>query len=127
MGLPPGPKPASYLGGAAAQPAWDALFFYRHAKRYDEHHARAPITSALLDSIELCRVHNQAPEILFSALRPHHRADGLLEPTPQRRRETRRAPARGSHRRHRELSPGERQARAGMHVIMRRNGDKDHR
>lgn len=70
MGLPPGPKPANYLGGAAVQPAWDAFFFYRHAKRYDEHHARAPITSALLESIELCRVGNQAPEILFSVLRP---------------------------------------------------------
>lgn len=70
MGLPPGPKPANYLGGASAQPAWDAFFFYRHAKRYDEHHARAPVTSALLESIELCRVANQAPEILFSVLRP---------------------------------------------------------
>jgi aspartate beta-hydroxylase len=70
MGLPPGPKPANYLGGAAAQPAWDAFFFYRHAKRYDEHHARAPVTSALLESIELCRVRHQAPEILFSVLRP---------------------------------------------------------
>jgi aspartate beta-hydroxylase len=70
LGLKPGQKSPTQMGGAAENPAWDAFFFYRHAKRYDEHHRRAPITSALLESIELCRVDNQAPEILFSVLRP---------------------------------------------------------
>ena len=57
-----------YLAGRA--PAWEALFFYRHGVRYDETHTLCPETSAVLDSIDLFRVPGQAPEILFSVLRP---------------------------------------------------------
>ena len=57
-----------YLGGE--KPAWEAFFFWRHGKRYDEHHARCPASSAVLESIELCRVENEAPEILFSVMTP---------------------------------------------------------
>jgi aspartate beta-hydroxylase len=57
-----------YLAGRA--PAWEALFFYRHGVRYDETHALCPETSAVLDSIDLFHVPGQAPEILFSVLRP---------------------------------------------------------
>jgi aspartate beta-hydroxylase len=70
FGLAPGQKAPDYVGGDAEHPSWDAFFFYRHAVRYDDHHVRAPITSALLESVELCRVRNQAPEVLFSVLRP---------------------------------------------------------
>ena len=66
--LKPGDSMERYLGGRA--PAWEAFFFYRHGKRYDENHARCPFTSAALESIELFRVPGQAPEILFSVLRP---------------------------------------------------------
>jgi aspartate beta-hydroxylase len=70
LGLKPGEKAPQAVGGAAAEPAWDAFFFYNHGKRYDANHARCPRTSALLDSIELCRIPRQAPEILFSLIRP---------------------------------------------------------
>lgn len=59
-----------YLSGTSNKPAWDAFFFYRRGTRFDENHARCPKTSALLESIELCRVRDQAPEICFSVLTP---------------------------------------------------------
>ena len=70
LGLKPGQKAPKSIGGAAANPAWDAFFFYRHGVRYDANHERCPRTSALLESIELCRVARQAPEICFSVIRP---------------------------------------------------------
>ncbi|KQQ91638.1 hypothetical protein ASF77_06820 [Massilia sp. Leaf139] len=66
----PGQSRAGYLGGAGSKPSWDAFFFYRHGKRYEENHARCPVTSKLLDSIELCEVAGQAPEVCFSVLQP---------------------------------------------------------
>ena len=69
--LKQGERPEAYLTGAAAKPAWEAFFFYRHGERYDENHQRCPDTSAALESIELCRIENQAPEICFSVLRGH--------------------------------------------------------
>ncbi|HJW11214.1 MAG TPA: aspartyl/asparaginyl beta-hydroxylase domain-containing protein, partial [Albitalea sp.] len=51
-------------------PSWEAFFFYRHGARFDDNHARCPQTSALLESIELCRIADEAPEICFSVLRP---------------------------------------------------------
>ena len=50
--------------------AWDAYFFYRHGERYDEHCARCPQTTALIDALPLVRVSGHAPETLFSVLRP---------------------------------------------------------
>jgi len=58
----------NYLAGN--KPAWEAFFFYRHGTRYDDHHARCPGTSKILESIELCRVENESPEILFSVMTP---------------------------------------------------------
>ena len=59
-----------HLAGEAASPSWEAFFFYRHGIRFDANHARCPDTSALLESIELCRIDADAPEICFSVLRP---------------------------------------------------------
>jgi aspartate beta-hydroxylase len=59
-----------YLAGNGPNPAWNALFFYRHGKRYEENHLRCPETSATLDSLELCTIRHQAPEICFSVLTP---------------------------------------------------------
>lgn len=59
-----------YLQGSGVDPSWEAFFFYRRGKRFDENHARCPQTSAALDSIELCKISEQAPEICFSVLRP---------------------------------------------------------
>lgn len=66
--LKPGDTMERFLGGR--QPAWEAFFFYRHGERYDANHALCPRTSAALESIDLFRVPGQAPEILFSVLRP---------------------------------------------------------
>lgn len=66
----PGQSKDNYLGGDGGNPSWDAYFFYRHGKRYDDNHAGCPKTSALLDAVELCQVDGQAPEICFSVLQP---------------------------------------------------------
>lgn len=61
----------AYLRSSSSQPAaWDAYFFYRHGDRFDEHCARCPRTSALLDTLPLVRIRDHAPETLFSVLRP---------------------------------------------------------
>jgi len=70
LGLKPGQKAPQSIGGAAADPAWDAFFFYNHGVRYDANHERCPRTSELLESIDLCRIARQAPEICFSLIRP---------------------------------------------------------
>lgn len=67
----PGDRIENYLGGSAERPAWDAFFFYRHGKRYDANHARCPVTSEVLESLDLFRLEGQAPEICFSVLAPH--------------------------------------------------------
>jgi aspartate beta-hydroxylase len=59
-----------YIGGNGPAPAWEALFFYRHGQRYESTHERCPRTSAVLESIDLCRVEDEAPEICFSVLTP---------------------------------------------------------
>lgn len=59
-----------YVSGEGAAPSWEAFFFYRRGERFDANHRRAPETSAVLESIELCRIAEQAPEILFSVLKP---------------------------------------------------------
>jgi aspartate beta-hydroxylase len=70
LGLKPGDVQPQYVGGSGPNPAWDAFFFYRHGKRFDDNHARCPKSSALIESITLCRVENQAPEVCFSVIRP---------------------------------------------------------
>jgi aspartate beta-hydroxylase len=63
------PNP-EHIKGAGAAPSWEAFFFYRHGERFDNNHDRCPATSAVLESIDLCRISEQAPEICFSVLRP---------------------------------------------------------
>jgi aspartate beta-hydroxylase len=59
-----------HVGGNGDAPAWEAFFFYRHGKRYDENHKRCPNTGAILESLDLCRIADQSPEICFSILKP---------------------------------------------------------
>lgn len=66
----PGAKVEDYVGGHGPRPSWDAFFFYRHGQRFDAHHERCPKTSEALESIDLCRIRDQAPEICFSVLAP---------------------------------------------------------
>lgn len=70
LGLKPGQRNTDYVDGPGPLPAWDAFFFYRHGQRFSENHARCPRSSELLESLTLCRVENQAPEVCFSVLRP---------------------------------------------------------
>lgn len=52
------------------EPAWDAFFFHRHGARYDANCKACPATDALLEALDLVRISDHAPEILFSVLRP---------------------------------------------------------
>lgn len=70
LDLPAHAKADDYVAGDGPAPAWDAFFFYRHGRRYDDNHRRCPTTSSVLESIELCRIADQAPEICFSVLAP---------------------------------------------------------
>lgn len=53
---------------AGADPAWQALFFYRDGQRIEASHTRCPHTSATLESLPLVRIRQHAPEICFSVL-----------------------------------------------------------
>lgn len=55
--------------------SWDAFFFFRHGRRFEASHRRCPRTSALLDSLDLCRINGQSPEICFSVLQPGSRIE----------------------------------------------------
>ncbi|HEX4480048.1 MAG TPA: aspartyl/asparaginyl beta-hydroxylase domain-containing protein [Rudaea sp.] len=57
-----------FLGGE--KPNWNAFFFYRHGRRYDENCARCPVTTAILERLPLVRIPEHAPEICFSVLTP---------------------------------------------------------
>lgn len=70
LGLKPGQSATAYVGGTNPKASWDAYFFYRHGVRLEPQHAQCPTTSAILESIDLCRVGNQAPEVCFSVIRP---------------------------------------------------------
>jgi len=51
-------------------PNWNAFFFYRDGRRFDDNCRRCPITSKLLDSLPLSRVAEHSPEVFFSVLKP---------------------------------------------------------
>lgn len=70
LGLRRGQRADGYVGGTNPNASWDAYFFYRHGQRFDEHHRRCPKTSAVLESVDLCHINRQAPEVCFSLLRP---------------------------------------------------------
>ena len=68
--LPQNSRLEDYLQGVGVTPAWEAFFFYRHGHRFDANHALCPRTSEVLESSDLCRIEEQAPEICFSVLKP---------------------------------------------------------
>lgn len=49
---------------------WDALFFFRHGKKYQENHQRCPKTSEILANLPLVHIADHSPEVCFSVLRP---------------------------------------------------------
>lgn len=60
----------AYLGGTPGARSWDGYFFYRHGRRFDDHHAECPATSRALDSVPLTHIRDHGPEVLFSVLAP---------------------------------------------------------
>jgi aspartate beta-hydroxylase len=71
LGAPAGAATGEMLKSwGKEEAAWDAYFFYRHGKRYDDHCAACPITAGILDRLPLVRIRDHAPETLFSVLRP---------------------------------------------------------
>lgn len=62
---------SEYLQGVAdAAPHWDAFFFYRHGRAFDDNHRRSPETARALASVPLLRIAEHAPEVCFSVLSP---------------------------------------------------------
>lgn len=60
-----------YLGGSPQHaPQWDAFFFFRNGKRFDENHRLCPVTSGALEQVPLVKIADHAPEICFSILAP---------------------------------------------------------
>ena len=55
--------------------SWDAFFFYRHGTRFEVAQQKCPNTSKVLESIDLCRIDGQSPEICFSVLQPGSRIE----------------------------------------------------
>lgn len=49
---------------------WDAYFFYRHGKTYQQHHQQCPKTSAALARLPLVHIDAHAPEVCFSLMTP---------------------------------------------------------
>ncbi|MDE2234406.1 MAG: aspartyl/asparaginyl beta-hydroxylase domain-containing protein [Gammaproteobacteria bacterium] len=68
--IPEHHQAAAYWQGLNYSPNWNAYFFYRDGRRYDDNCRRCPLTSTLLDSLPLCRVDEHSPEVFFSVLKP---------------------------------------------------------
>lgn len=49
---------------------WNALYFYRYGRRFDENCRRCPKTAALMDHLPLIRLAEHSPEAHFSVLEP---------------------------------------------------------
>lgn len=74
MNFEPGARRDEYVSGPPGA-SWDALFFFRHGRRHEANHLRFPVTGGVLDSLDLCRIDGQAPEICFSILQPRTRIE----------------------------------------------------
>ena len=57
-------------------PDWEAYFFFRYGRRYDQNHSDCPMTSEVLSLLPLCHIPNFSPETLFSFIAPH----GAIKP-----------------------------------------------
>jgi aspartate beta-hydroxylase len=68
-------RPASAVvpGEVSSATSWDGYYFIRHGARVDAHHPPCPATSALVDTLDLCRIRDQAPSACFSWMSPQSR------------------------------------------------------
>ena len=72
-GLEPFRDPAQLeqvVSGAPGDASWDAIFLFRHGRRFDDNCARCPVTLRAIERVPLVRIADHGPEILFSLLRP---------------------------------------------------------
>ncbi|HEY6599166.1 MAG TPA: aspartyl/asparaginyl beta-hydroxylase domain-containing protein, partial [Pseudomonadales bacterium] len=72
-GLEPFDDPAQLgklVSGAPGDASWDAIFLFRHGRRFDANCASCPATLAAIEDVPLVRIADHGPEILFSLLRP---------------------------------------------------------
>jgi aspartate beta-hydroxylase len=74
MGRLPKETEQHYVSGGAGA-SWDAIFFDRHGRRHEQTHRRYPLTSAVLDRADRCRIEHQSPETCFSILQPRTRIE----------------------------------------------------
>ena len=58
------------LAGARGEPGWTGFYFYRHGERRSDNLGLCPRTTAILESLPLCRIREHAPEVMFSVLTP---------------------------------------------------------
>ena len=70
LDAPPDADLSEYLEGANTPPRWDAFFFYRHGRSFEDNHLRSPATSSALQRLPLLRIAEHAPEVCFSVLSP---------------------------------------------------------
>jgi len=72
LGEPPPGMKSSYLdgNGESDAPRWDAFFFYRHGRTFEENVAKCPSMVDAFEQTTLVRIRQHAPEALFSVLGP---------------------------------------------------------
>jgi aspartyl/asparaginyl beta-hydroxylase (cupin superfamily) len=68
ISLPPGVPPSKW-SGLDNSLAWGAFHLWKEGERFDEACARAPRTSALVESLPICRIEGKAPNVFFSILK----------------------------------------------------------
>jgi aspartate beta-hydroxylase len=68
ISLPPGVPPSKW-SGLDKSLDWGAFHLWKEGERFDEACARAPRTSALIESLPICRIAGRAPNVFFSILK----------------------------------------------------------
>jgi Aspartyl/Asparaginyl beta-hydroxylase len=58
------------LSGDNGAPTWNGFYFWRHGERRETNCVLCPRTGQILESLPLCRIPGQAPEVMFSVLTP---------------------------------------------------------
>ncbi|SER07270.1 aspartate beta-hydroxylase [Solimonas aquatica] len=58
------------LRGNGRDPKWNGFYFERHGEQRQDNRLACPRTTALLDTLPLCRIRDHSPETMFSALWP---------------------------------------------------------
>jgi len=58
------------LRGYGSAPSWNGYYFFRHGERREDNCAACPTTAQALDAIDLIRVRDHGPEVLFSVFTP---------------------------------------------------------